>query len=334
MKIRDIITEGGWASTQTQETKITPALVKHMVGVYNKFIMAFNQFLKIKDVPLVEPGHPVGSSFYYQRDLVDNPEKEYGDIDIQFRVPRISGMSEAANEAMYSVLVKEFLESNRTATTNNGVNVIFQVGNDYVQIDLVSIFGDRVDWARALVPERGIKGVVGASLYSALAEVLNLSISSRGIQIKLRDGQPVSFRQSKNVSLDSVSTSAEGWAVDILNYFYHLQARNGTALVGPALKANPGTNPDEIKISDIAAAVRALGKSFELNKMWGGTGLLTINSYDEYMDKIRTVYKYKLTDKLSDPKFDKATTPAQLDKAASDKHKIQTGLDMVMGYLK
>ena len=139
--------------------------------------------MKSSKVPLVKAGRPVGSTSYYEKDLITDPEHEYGDIDVQFIIPRIHSMSEAANEAMYSKLVLEFLSHSNAASSKNGVNIIFQVGTEHVQIDLVSIFGENLAWSEILSPERGIKGVVSMSLYSSLAEVLNLSISSRGIQI-------------------------------------------------------------------------------------------------------------------------------------------------------
>lgn len=332
MKAKEFIIEGGWGSTLTQETKITPQLVKHMVSVYEVFIANFNRFLQSKKIPLVQAGHPVGSSGYYNRDLIDNPTKEYGDIDIQFIVPRITEMNEGTNEAMYTKLILEFLPKINTVTSKNGVNLIFQIGKDYIQLDLVSIFGDRIHWSEALAPERNIKGVVGMSLYSSLADTLNLSISSRGIQIKLRNGEPVSFRQSKDVTLGIVSKDPYNWAIDILQYFQKIQGGD-KARLSKSLQAHPGTNLKDIRISDVAAAIKGIGESFQLNNMYGNKGLTTIGSYDEFMSKIITTYKAKLTSKLTDPKFDKATTPAQLAKAALDKKKIQDGLDLVMGYL-
>jgi len=303
-----------------------------MIKVYHDFIDKFNLFLKSSKVPLVKAGRPVGSTSYYEKDLITDPEHEYGDIDVQFIIPRIHSMSEAANEAMYSKLVLEFLSHSNTASSKNGVNIIFQVGTEHVQIDLVSIFGENLAWSEILSPERGIKGVVSMSLYSSLAEVLNLSISSRGIQIKLRNGEPVSFRQSKDVTVSTVSKDPHNWAKNILDYFGELQGKK--AKPSKSLRAHPGGDPDDIKISDIAVAIKALGESFQLNDMYSKTGLANIASYDEFMSKIIGTYEAKLTSKLTDPKFDKATTPAQIAKAASDRKKIQTGLNLVMGYLK
>ena len=65
--------EGGWASSLTQDTKLTPAVVEECVKLYQKFVKEFNQFLKTKDLPEVEGGEPKGSAHYYQKDLKDSP---------------------------------------------------------------------------------------------------------------------------------------------------------------------------------------------------------------------------------------------------------------------
>lgn len=334
MRATEFIIEGGWASTQTQDTKVTPALIQKMVQVYGAFIDDFNAFLQTKNVPPVRAGIPKGSGTYYKQDLVDNPTKEYGDIDIEFIIPRINGVSEAANESMYFKLVQEFLSNNPTASTKNGVNVIFKLGTQYVQVDLLATFSDVVDWSRGLSPERNIKGVVGMSLYSSLADILNLSIGGRGIQAKLRDNIPVNFRQSKDVSLITIGKNPATWAEDILNFFAKVQSLPNTPTKSPLLQSFPGTDVNDIKLANLVSSIRGLGQSFEANHMFGGKGLEMIQSYDEFMSILTQTYTQKLTSKLTDPKFDKATTPAALEKAANDKKKLQTGMNLVLGYLK
>ena len=135
--------------------------------------------------------NPVGSTYYYQRDLQDNPDKEYGDIDVHFFIPRLPDQTDAANAATYATAVKEFADSTPGISTDSGRNVIFKLGNDHIQVDLVMAYYENKEWLGALTPEHNIKGVIGSTVYSSLAELLNLSISTNGVQAKLRDGQPV-----------------------------------------------------------------------------------------------------------------------------------------------
>ena len=61
MRLIDLF-EGGWASTLTQDTKITPPMVGKAVAAISFFITAFNTFLDSKGMPPVKQGHPVGKT--------------------------------------------------------------------------------------------------------------------------------------------------------------------------------------------------------------------------------------------------------------------------------
>ena len=66
MRAREFILEGGWASTLTQGTHITPALVDVVMQSMPALQQALNAFLKTKDLPPVKIGTPVGSTTYYK----------------------------------------------------------------------------------------------------------------------------------------------------------------------------------------------------------------------------------------------------------------------------
>ena len=85
MKIYEIIQEGGWSSTVTQGTKITPAIIGPALGILRAFIEGFNEWLDKHGQPPVRVGTPTGSSAHHEKDLTD-PERQdviYGDIDVQ-----------------------------------------------------------------------------------------------------------------------------------------------------------------------------------------------------------------------------------------------------------
>ena len=331
MKIRDIVLEGGYASTLTQGTKITPKVVAVAVQAVAAFVKEFNKFLKSKNLPPVRGGDPVGSTYYYKRDLENNPTKEYGDIDVHFFIPRLHNQSDAANATTYANAVKEFADTSADLSTNTGKNVIFKLGDNYIQVDLVMAYYENKEWLGALTPEHNIKGIISSSIYSSLAQLLNLSISTNGVQAKLRDGQPVSFRQSKNVELTTVSKTPSHWALHTLMFLAKLNGIDNPT-VSKDLQEHPGVDVDNIRISDIVLSIKGLGHSLELNNLFGHGTLANISGYKDFINGIVSIYTGKLTDAMSSSKFDKAVEPEAAAKADVDKKKIQQGLELVKGY--
>jgi hypothetical protein len=319
MKIRDIV-EGGYASTLTQGTKITPQVVAVAVDAVSKFIQHFNKFLKTKNLPPVQGGNPVGSTYYYKKDLQNNPTKEYGDIDVHFFIPRLPDQTDATNASTYATAVKEFADSTPGISTDSGRNVIFKIGADYIQVDLVMAYYENKEWLNALTPEHNIKGVISSTIYSSLAEYLNLSISTHGVQAKLRDGLPVSFRQSKGTELVTVSKSPSHWALQTAMFIAKTKGIDNPE-ISDDLKQTPGTDINEIKLSNIANAVKGIGHTLELNG---------IDSYSNFISNIVRIYTDKITAAIGSSKFEKDTT----GKAKVDKQKLQKGLELVQGLFK
>ena len=308
MRAREFILEGGWASTLTQGTHITPALVDVVVQSLPALQQALNAFLKTKDLPPVKIGTPVGSTTYYKRDLAQNPSREYGDIDVNFFVPRLPSISDNANEQTYSAAIKEFCDSNPNYSTNNGTNVIIKVGNEYVQIDFVTSYYENEQWSRALGPEYNVKGVLSASLYSSLAEALNLSFGGRGVQVKLQNGVPVSFRQTKDTELKTVTNNPDTWAVDIAKFL-------GAPTISARLAKYPGMG-DEIRtlntINSIVGIAESLGKP-------------------ELIEQVKAIYISKISKAVNSSKFDKAETPEAIKKAEDTKALLTREAQRILG---
>ena len=321
MKVTEIVLEGGYASTLTQGTKITPNVIASVVeSVLPTFVKQFNQFLKTKNLPPVQGGGPVGSAYYYKQDLVNNPKKEYGDIDVHFFIPRIPNLTDAANASMYAEAVKEFADNTTDITTDSGRNVVFKVGTGYVQVDLVMAYYENQEWLGALTPEHNIKGVISSTIYSSVAEYLNLSISTHGVQAKMRNGGPVGFRQSKNTELVTVSKNPQTWAVDAAKFILKTKGITNPEL-SDDLAQFPGTDTNDIKIANIVNAVKGIGHTLELNG---------VDSYNNFISNIVTIYTDKITAAIGSSKFEKDAT----GRAEIDKKKLQQGLDMVQGLFK
>ncbi len=308
MRAKEFILEGGWASTLTQDTHITPALVDVVVQSLPAFEQALNAFLKTKDLAPVKIGTPVGSTTYYKRDLAQNPQREYGDIDVNFFVPRLPDMSDNANEQTYSAAIKEFCDSNPNYSTSNGTNVIIKVGDEYVQIDFVTAYYENEQWSRALGPEYNVKGVLSASLYSSLAEALNLSFGGRGVQVKLQNGVPVSFRQTKDTELKTVTNNPDTWAVDIATFL-------GASTISARLAKYPGMG-DEIKTSNTINSIVGIAESL---------------GQPELIEQVKAIYISKINKAINSSKFDKAVTPEAKKKAEDTKALLTREAQRILG---
>jgi len=323
MKISDIL-EGGWASTLTQNTKITPALVGQTVVLTEKFLTQMNRWLENNNHEPVKLGNPVGSSHYWKRDLKQNPEKVYGDVDYLMYIPQLEGNTNSQNSNTYAKLTKEFVNKTKGVETSNGLNLIFNIGDDYVQVDLVHGYYELKDWLRALLPEYNVKGVIGSSLYSSVAQALNLSIGSYGVQAKIRNGSVVPFSQRKDTKLITISTSPDKWARDILLFFSKLNNQK------PELsKGTMGIDPNENRVADIADAAKWLAENLENNNLLGKGNFSEYQSADQLIEKIRNIFVEKMEKQINNPKFNKAETKDAIAKVEQTKKKFNDAISWV-----
>lgn len=316
---RESVNEGGWASAATQNTTITPHVIDEAIVILNQFASEYNAWQTEQGYDLeIKMGKPVGSGTYYKRDLEHDPKREYGDVDVVCYIHSAEGISAARRTSEYSQAVKEFTESNQKYSTQNGANVIMDTSAGPIQVDLIYTYNEHANWARALAPEYRVKGVISASLLSSLAETLNMSFGIQGVQVKTRAGRPVSFRQSKDTELQTVSTNPENWAGDMYSYYYQLQ--NGTKPEIPANLAVHSGLKDEQRLSDIVLAFKALARDLSVNGLLGIGALDYIPDEITMMKMIAQVYSKKLDAVITSSKFDKASTPAAVEKA--DKTKL------------
>lgn len=338
ISLLSLLIEGGWASTLTQDTKLTPAVVKECVALYDKFVKQFNQFLKNKGLPEVEAGEPKGSAHYYQKDLKDNPEKEYGDVDMLFYIPRLDGTTDNKNSDIYMQAVKEFCEGRDDFQTDTGRAIIFKLANGgYAQVDLLMAYSENKEWAKGrMTPEKGLKGAIGGFMYGALGEILNLSVNINGVQVKTKDGEPVKFRTIKGVDLKTISRDINNFGIDICKFYYSVITGKDpkTMKLSPTLRKHPGVDPEEMKNYDIAMMVKGVGETLELNGLLGKGSLSDISSYDDYINKIANVYKEKMMGGIESSKFDKASGEEGQRKAKEAKEKLTAGLKQMLTYLK
>ena len=325
ISFKQFLREGGWSKTITQGVKLTPAVAKKAVALLPKFEKDFNQFLDSRGHPRVKIGKPVGSSAYIDRDLKADPDKEYGDIDVILHIPRLPDMSDAQINGLYSKELIDFVAHSDHPylykdADNGGQNIIVKVGDDWVQVDMVKAIGELGDWVQhRMTPEHGLKGALIGTLYSALADVLHLSIGSSGVQAKEKGGAFVPFRTVKVDKTHTITIHIDTFALDILKVFFQRAKRDTKMVVSQTTQKHPGINKSEIKASDVAMAIKGLGRSLAQNGLFGEGDLKNIPDYNSFIDKIKKVYLEKLEAASKSSKFDKAETPAAIKKAAETK---------------
>lgn len=338
MKIFDVLNEGGWDSTVTQSTVIGPAVVKSALEVAKTFAADFSQWLKSSGIPPVTMGSPTGSSAYHD---VDPEDKVYGDIDLQMIAEPIKG-TPSQFASFYNKLVDDFIAGMRPNYIHyegkpaNG-HIIVSLGDDkYVQIDLIWTTPDLSHWARwRMTPERNVKGLIYGNMYSSLGEIMGLAIQHSGVQMKIKNDQPISYQRGrKEDRIETLSTNIERFAYDLLVELYkRIHPGRKDLKVSPTLREHPGLDTRNVKIADLAQAIKGLAESFEMNDMYGKHVLSDFANKKDFLNKFLAHYIQKANEAAGATKFDKAETPEAKARAQDTKDKIAKGVELVKGYL-
>ena len=338
MKIAEILTEGGWDTTATQGTVISPQVVKAALAQVQRFTADFNRWLAARQRPQVQMGKPTGSSAYHDRDPED---KVYGDVDLQMIAPNDDSVPYGQFTSMYNKLADEFVKEMKPGyvhpTESKPGHPIIQVGhNQFVQVDFMWHPERLAQWGAARVtPEHGVKGLLTGNMYSVLGELLDMSIQHAGVQLKVQAGQRVSFSKQKDVEVKTITIDPENYIMDIFRYEYeHITGRpvNSQVYIDPLLKDNPGNNPLEVKISRLVQGVRGFARSCQKNGLFGQGDLAKFESAQDFVRQFWQRYEEKAMIDVAGKKRDKAQTPDAIARANSDREKILQGLATVKGY--
>lgn len=331
MLIREILSEGGWASTATQGTTITPRTVKSVLPVVEKFIKRFNVWAKAKGIPPVEIGGPLGSTAYYQRDPED---KEYGDIDLQVIAPDIEGKSAAQVGTIYTNYFDEFVQETKPKELHDEKftkNPVFQVGNDFVQVDFVWAVSSLSKWSKSrMTPPQNIKGAVHGSMFSSFGDIMHVSMQGSGAQIKVVGNEIKPYATTRKYDrLETMSTDIENFGVEIVKWLHDYMNIQKPLKIAPLLKQHPGLDTREISSKQLADVIKGVAQTFEINDMYGKANLADFSNANEFIDAFVENFTDRLQKSIQSTKFDKAQSPAALKKAQDTKDKLQYGIDYV-----
>lgn len=339
MRIKEVIVEGGWRSTITQNTTITPDVVQRALKIVRRFTKDFNQYLKQQDVPAIQMGHTTGSSAHHVIDSQENPKNTYGDIDLQMITPVTSDIkTHRQYQGVWNKLSDNFISAAKPkyvfqdGKPDNG-HIIFAIGNEeYVQVDMLWTQPENAEWARyRTTPERGIKGSIYGNLYSSLGEIMNMSIQLSGVQIKILNNEPVDFQYGRKFDyVTTISKDITNFGVDILTSLYkiiHPGADN--MIIDAELQAHPGLDKAKPAISDLVSMIKGLAKSFEINDMYGKFNLKEFTNAQNFVSEFLLQYQRKATKSMTSSKFNKAETPDAQSQAQKTKDDIVHGVQLV-----
>jgi len=334
MRAWELLVEGGWDTTLTQGTVLKPRAVKLALNTVDRFVIDFNNYLKDKGVGPVRRGKPTGSSAYYEKDQAEDPDKVYGDIDLQMIAPAIEGKTQNQMSALMNKLADDFVKSGAfpdfdTSESKPGHPIVKIGDSDYVQVDFMWHEEGLAKWGAARVtPERGVKGLLFGNMFSVLGELLDMSIQHAGVQLKTIGDKKVPFSKQKDVKLVTVSIEPETFVLDLFKYLAQQQSINDPK-VDPMLTQFPGNKVDDVKISHLANAVKGFAKSADANEMFGKGDLADFSSSSDFLDKFLQRYEAKAMEDVNSKKRDKAETPEAQARADQDRKKILQGLEMV-----
>ena len=336
MLITEILHEGGFTDVATQDTELRPSTVKTVLGIVESFVNKLNPWLESQGYGAVRIGPPVGSSAYYD---VDSEDTVYGDIDLQMIAPEIEGKTDMQVNAIYNRLVDAYIsqtnppEVYQTGKPANG-HVIFQSGDDRIQVDLMWTTEPRADWAQhRSTPERGVKGAISGQIFSVLGELISVSIQSQGAQVKIRDGEPAPYaRTRKYDELVTITTDIGRFGLDIAEWMAK-QMGISDPEISSRLSKHPGLQRGNVRIEDLIRMVQGMAETFELNGMWGKYNLADYSNQQEFMTAFQERFAAKTDAAMNAKKYDKAETPAALAMVKRNRDKLQKGLDLVNSLL-
>ena len=338
-KKNESLDEGGWDTTLTQGTVLKPATVAKALAVIDKFVADFNEYLKPKGLGPVKRGRPTGSGAYHEKDQEEDPDKIYGDVDLQMIAPPVEGKSYGQYSSFWNSLADEFVKSGGAPYIDNSESKpghpIVKIGdNDYVQVDFMWHEPKMSDWgATRVTPERGVKGLLSGNMYSVTGEIMDMSIQHAGVQLKVIDNQRVPFSKQKGTTTVTVTTNPKTWLLDIFKYQAEQMGVEDPS-IDSMLQSNPGTDINNVKISTMANGIKGLAKSFETNDMFGKGDLAKFSSADDFLTQWMNRYEEKAMLDVNAKKRDKAETPEAKARAESDRKKVLQGLEMVKGFFK
>ena len=139
----------------------------------NNIFEKFNKYAASLGMAPLKVLGPGGSGVYYKEDLIENPDKAYGDVDILVEYPLDEPQSrrvEIDTMKEYNQLMLKRMKENRQpeideeesdAISDGSLKLVINLTDGSVQVDIIPTFTYSAEWAKArYTPIRGMKGFV------------------------------------------------------------------------------------------------------------------------------------------------------------------------------
>lgn len=333
---------GGWATTKTQGTKITPAVLQEAIGVLENIFNDFNQWAKAHGFDSLTVVGPGGSGVYFKKDLEENPEKAYGDVDILVMYPLDEPQGRQAeidtlkkyNGLFLQWLAKTTrpdLDKEETRAISDGtLKLVINLTDGPVQVDIISTFNYSSDWAKArYTPIRGIKGFVVGFLYQAFGNALDVSVTDRGVVAKIKGGELVNPLLRKGVEERIVTRDFNRFLAQLAEFTDEFTRGEKRAVqLDQYLQQHPGIDVADLSLEQICNGILGFARTLEQN----GTFELPKSKYknsQEFLQEVVNIYKIKIDKHTSSSKYNKAETDLAFQQRAKVMSDAETAFEYV-----
>jgi hypothetical protein len=333
---------GGWATTKTQGTKITPAVLQEAIGVLENIFDDFNQWAQAHGFDSLTVVGPGGSGVYFKKDLAENPEKAYGDVDILVMYPLDEPQGRRAeidtlkkyNGLFLQWLAKTTrpdLDKEETSAISDGtLKLVINLKDGPVQVDIISTFNYSSDWAKArYTPIRGIKGFVVGFLYQAFGNALDVSVTDRGVVAKIKGGELVNPLLRKGVEERIVTRDFNQFISQLAEFTDEFTRGEKRAVqLDQYLQQHPGIDVTALSLEQICNGILGFARTLEQN----GTFELPKSKYknsQEFLQEVVDIYKIKIDKHTSSSKYNKAET----DLAHQQRAKVMSDAETAFEYV-
>jgi hypothetical protein len=325
----DFLNEGGWATTKTQGTAITPDVIGEVVKVMDYIESEFTSHLSEIGLPPADFLRPIGSGTWWKEDVEGQPDKTYGDVDFLVAYPTLKLTAgkdredEIATTKVYNSELLMLITTDRMPnidiaetkklSNENGIKLIVEVplktgGKGYVQVDVVTTHQEYTNWTLfRMTPIRNVKGFVLGNLYSSFGEVLDLSIQARGVRAKF-DGQ-IMAPYSKRAGVDErmITADAGSFMTDIAKFFWQQSGTDKPYDPAPRLANWKGINANDPRFEDLCEGIKGLAETLEKLGEFGTT--IKYKSASEFLSAVVSQYDKKMMSQFNASKFNKAASP-------------------------
>ena len=333
----DFVNEGGWATTKTQGTSITPDVIGAVVKKMEEIAKGFSGHLAEIGLPPLNFVRPIGSGTWWKDDVENQPDKTYGDVDYLVGYPTLKLTAgkdredELASTKLYNSELLMWLEyekingvdlpESKKISSPDSLKLIVETplkdgSTGYVQVDLVVTPQEYTQWTLfRMTPIRNIKGFVLGNLYSSFGEVLDISIQARGVRAKFEGQVMTPYSKRAGVEEKLLTSNIQTFMHDIARFFWETSGTDKPYEEAPSLKRWKGINPQSPRFEDLCDGIRGVAETLEQLGEFGS--VIKYKSAKELLEAVKKRYIEKMETAGNAEKLNKAATPSAI--AAAEK---------------